>query len=181
MNRTRRPTRSRRSYRGFTIVELMVAVTIVGIILAFAIPSFSGVILSNKLAANANSFIASTQLARSEAIKRNAVVRICRSADGATCAGNGTFQQGWVVFHDANNDGTLNSGETVIQVQQAISPDFHFTSDAYNIAFQGTGLGATAASLVLCRATPVGNQERVIRVEGVGRASVTKTTNGVCP
>lgn len=160
---------------------MMVTVSVLGVLAAIAAPSFNNAILGNKLAAFANDFVGASQLARSEAIKRNAIVRLCRSADGATCAGSGTFQQGWIVFHDADNDGAVDSGEAVVQTQQPISVDFHFTSDSYSLAFQPTGAGATSAELTICRAGPsAGSQERTIKISATGRASVTTTRTGTC-
>lgn len=178
-------TRTRLAARhGFTLIELLVTVALIAIITVLAAPSFNSAILSNKLAAFSNSFVASAQLARSEAIKRNKPVRICRSADGATCAGSGTWQQGWIVWTDNNANGTLDSGETVIQVQQAISSDYNFTSSVgtYNLGFQPIGGGSDTVTLILCRAQPsAGSQERQIKVDVTGRAAVTTTKNGVCP
>lgn len=167
--------------RGFTLIELMVTVAIIAVLAMVAAPSFNDAILSNKLASFSNSFVASTQLARSEAIKRNATVRVCRSANGTSCATDGTWQQGWIVFHDADNDGSVDAGETVIQVQAALSADYHFTGDSYSLVFQPIGGGSTSASLTLCRATPsAGRQERTIGVGSTGRTSVSTTRTGVC-
>src|SRR6185369_496626 len=88
---------------GFTMIELMVTIAIMAILAAIAAPSFNEAILSNKLAGYANNFVASAQLARSEAVKRNKPVRICRSANGTSCATSGTWRQGWIVFSDLNN------------------------------------------------------------------------------
>jgi type IV fimbrial biogenesis protein FimT len=168
--------------RGFTLVEMMVTLAVFAVLSTLAAPSFNEAMLSNKLASFANRFAASAQLARSEAIKRNSVVRLCRSADGISCAGSGTFQQGWVIFHDVNNDGVLDAGETVIQVEQALSADYHFTSNSgYSLAFQAIGAGATSAVLSLCRATPSpGGQERRVTLSGTGRLSVETTRTGIC-
>lgn len=167
--------------RGFTLIELLVTIAIVAILAALAAPSFNSAILSNKLAAFANNFVASAQLARSEAIKRNATVRICRSADGTNCASSGTWQQGWIVFRDVDNDSTVDADDTVIQVQQAMSSDYHFTGDTYDLVFQPIGAGATSTTLTLCRALPsAGNQERIITLSATGRTSVKKETTGVC-
>lgn len=168
---------------GFTLIELMTVMTIVIVLAVLAAPSFNDAILSNKLTSFANSFIASSQLARSEAIKRNATVTVCRSANGTSCATSGTWQQGWIVFQDANANGSIDGSETLIQYQGALSSDYHFTeaSSTYTLAFQSVGAGATAATLTLCRALPSpGSQERQIVVTATGRTSVSTTRTGTC-
>ena len=162
-------------------IELMVAVAILGILAAVAAPSFNEAILSNKLASFANNFVASAQLARGEAIKRNSPVTLCRSADGLACASSGGWQQGWIVFNDIDSNGVLNGTETLIQRQQALSADYRLTGSVYSIAFQSSGAGATPVTLKLCRATPSpGGQERAITVGTTGRTSVSTTRTGVC-
>lgn len=157
--------------RGFTLIELMVTVAIVATLTMVAAPSFNEAILSNKLASFANNFVASAQLARSEAIKRNATVTLCRSADATTCAATGGWQQGWIVM----------SGTSVIQQQAALSSDYLLTGDVYSVSFQSSGAGATSATLKLCRSTPsAGSQEREIKISVTGRTSVSTTRTGTC-
>ena len=184
-------TRSRG--RGFTLIELIVTVTILGVLAALAAPSVSEMILSNKLTGYANAFVASAQLARGEAIKRNATVVVCRAASAAGCAASGTWQQGWIVFSDDGagthkGNGVLDSDETMLRYQQPLSADYHFTGNAYSLDFlpsgglQITGGALPPVTLTLCRSAPTaGRQERTVGLSTTGRTSVNKTLTGICP
>jgi len=158
--------------QGFTLIELMITITVLGILLAVAVPSFTDAVLGSKLRSYANNFLASVYLARGEAIKRNSVVNLCASSNGTSCTGD--WEQGWIVL----------TGTTVIQRQSALSSGMKMTESGgvSSINFQPTGVGVTPATLTVCRATPsVGGQERVISISATGRASVAKTTTGSCP
>lgn len=163
----------RRAYaRGFTIIELMTALVIAAILMAVAVPSFRNASLGSQLSASANNLLASVQLARSEAIKRNVAVTLCASSNGTTCAGGGGWQQGWVV----------RAAAEVIQSQQAL-PDGYLVTQAGGTAplnFQPIGIGATAAVFTVCRNDPDGSQERVVTVRAAGSAYVTRTETGSC-
>ena len=157
--------------RGFTIVELMVSLAVLAILLALAVPSFTNATLGSRLAGYANDLLASTQIARSEAIKRNAPVTLCASSNGTTCASSGGWQQGWIVL----------VGTTVLQRQQALPSEFRVTQGTFGaITFPATVVGVTPSTFVVCRASPVGNQERVVTITASGSASVRMTETGTC-
>lgn len=158
--------------RGFSLIELMVALSVLGIVTAIAVPSFNEAKLSMSLRSNANNLVASIQLARSEAIKTNSTVRLCASDDGEGC--DETWSNGWII---------INAADKVIQYQQAITTGYNLTeaNGLTTLNFRPTGIGATQARLTLCRKTPsVGSQEREISVSVTGKPSVKKTTAGAC-
>lgn len=162
-----------RAQWGFTVVELMVTLTVLSILMCLAVPSFRDAGLPSQLRAIANGMVAATQVARSEAIKRNATVQLCVSSDGATC-GTGNWQQGWIVI----------SGTTVLHSEPATPGGYRVTpaGGSTTLSFDATGLGATPDTFTVCRQTPrVGAQERVVTLTAAGRASVKTTTTGVCP
>lgn len=159
--------------RGFTLLELMVALSILSVLLCMAIPSFRDAGLPSQLRAVANSVVAATQVARSEAIKRNATVTLCVSSDGKTC-GTGNWQQGWIVV----GGGTVLHSEPPAPTGYRVTP----VGGSNALSFDATGLGASPDSFTVCRLTPsVGAQERVVTITAAGRASVKTTTNRACP
>lgn len=163
---------SHQSQLGFTLVEMMITIVILGILSALAYPAFTETQLSVKVRSYANSLVGSAHLARAEAIKRNVQVSLCVSADGSSC-GTGGWEQGWIVL----------AGTTVIQRQQAATAGIKVieSSGQTNLIFQPSVIGTTQATLTICRATPsVGDQERVVTISATGKPSVAKTTNGVC-
>lgn len=98
--------RSRIGSHGFTLLELMVTVSIVAILAAIALPSFARTLASNRVVTNINNFIAVASLARSEAIRRNVPAGVCASTDGATCGTD--WNGGWIVYHHTSaTDPTL--------------------------------------------------------------------------
>jgi len=95
--------------RGFTLVELLMTMVIAGILLALAAPSFHSFIQNNRISSQANELLTTLATARSEAIKRKQSVIVCSSSDGSTCTGS--WNEGWIVFADTDNDGTVDAGE----------------------------------------------------------------------
>jgi type IV fimbrial biogenesis protein FimT len=91
---------------GFTLLELLGAVAVAGVLLGLAVPGFHTAVLDARRTADVNGFVLAVQVARSEAAKRSRTVILCKTADWQRCGGNEMrFDAGWMVF--ANVDGKL--------------------------------------------------------------------------
>jgi type IV fimbrial biogenesis protein FimT len=97
--------------RGFTLVELMVVIAIVGIGLAISLPDMSAFVRRNQITSSTNDLLAAINLARTEAVKRSVPAVACASANGVTCAGAvANWSVGYIVFSDVNGDGARQIG-----------------------------------------------------------------------
>lgn len=164
------------SIRGFTLIELIVTLSVATILVSIAIPNYQTFVMSNRMSSQANNLITAFGLARSEAVKRALNVTVCASSDGATCVGG--WADGWIVRDTGG----------VIRVQQALGGATTLTGGAdvaSTITFTSGGrttipTTATAATttLKLCPPSPYIVKGRAIQIERTGRPSVAQVA---CP
>lgn len=178
-----------KNQRGVTLLELIVVLAVSAILLTIAVPGFSALFHSNRLTGATNALVASLHLARSEAIKRGGRVVLCPSSTGSACAAGG-WQQGWLVFHDANNNAQRDAGEAVVLAHPPLSAGMWATSKgstAGYISYTPTGetrqvSGAIqAGTLTLCNASGPLDSARAVVISRTGRPRTAKTSVASCP
>jgi type IV fimbrial biogenesis protein FimT len=183
----------KRAQAGFTILELMVVVAIVGVLMAVAVPAMGDFIRNGRITAAANDVMAALHFTRSEAIKRRQPVTLCTSANAvqanntanpnATCA-DSEFLTGWIVFVDLNQNGQREAGDTILLNHGPMNTQITAASSAdplqVTYLMNGFALNPNGASIALCDArgnTPSGGElssARGILVSVTGRAGVTR-------
>lgn len=175
---------SKTNMRGVTLIELLVAMSVLTILLAVGVPSFSQFTANTQLNSYTNTLFSHMALARSEAIKRNARVALCKSANGSTCSTAGDWNQGWIVFSDSDNSGSINGDEQIITTMPALATGFsaignssvstYISYDAQGMTKLTTG-AFQAGTITLCPAVPAaaGNGREII-LSGSGRSRITK-------
>jgi len=109
----------RKESAGLTLIELLTALAVFALILGFGVPSYRDWIASRELANHAEYLAQTLMQARSEAVKRQSRVNVCKSADGKQCAGSGTWSAGWIMYEDDNRDGSIEAVESVIRHEPA--------------------------------------------------------------
>ena len=92
--------------RGFTMVELMVVVAVMGVLAALAAPSFQPVIERWRVRSTADNIEHSMYYARSEAFKYGGGIVIARKTASGDCTSSGVtdWKCGWFVYRDINNN-----------------------------------------------------------------------------
>lgn len=166
---------------GFTLLELMTALTVIGVLLTVGVPAFFDVVRNNRAAANANELVNALSIARSEAIRRGVRVSMCRSSDGLTCTG--TWSNGWIIFTDtASTDETNPPGVgEVLRVWPAPSGGAAVTTNPAGmqwVRFLPRGDVRTNVALpITFRIEPAacnGEQGRNVELNAVGRSSTER-------
>lgn len=175
---------------GFTLIELLVVVALVVILQSLAAPAFSAMVNSMRMTTAVNSLFSSLLLARSEAIKRNSRAVVCKSVTGDACIKTGGWEQGWIVFHDANNNAALDAGEAILSREQAVLQPLLLTGNGPVISYVSyTSMGTTsytsgafqAGRLTVCPESATRVDARQIVISSAGRPRTVKTTVAQCP
>ena len=177
-------------HAGLTLIELLVVIALLSLLQSLAVPAFADLASSMRLTAAVNTLVSSLTLARSEAIKRNARTVVCKSSDGVTCTRIGGWEQGWLVFHDPNNNAALDSGETVVLRVAALSNDVRLTGNdplVHYVSFTPLGKpqymsGAfQAGRLTVCPRSDRPVPARQIVISSSGRLRTLRTQVDSCP
>lgn len=104
--------------RGFTLIEALIVLSLTILLATLAIPSYYFLVEKTQATTNVNRLIAAINLARSEAVRRQEVVAVCKSKDGQTCSGS--WSQGWIVFADPSVSGKVSSPNLILRVFNGI-------------------------------------------------------------
>jgi type IV fimbrial biogenesis protein FimT len=136
------------SEAGFTLVELMVTVTILVILLAIGVPQLRTFMVRQQVRADFDSLNSAIQLAKSEALKRSGDVSICPLAANqinCTAANTTDWSNGWMVFIDnpdpAGTNNTFNAQrDTTVHIQQGTRTRAVTYLSGSKFTFEGNGL-----------------------------------------
>src|SRR5712691_7496890 len=154
--------------RGFTIIELMITLTVLAVFLTLAAPSMRDLVIASQVRTTASDLYESVILARSEAIKRAANVDLIPVS--------GNWQNGW----------TVQAGATVLQSRDA-TPNVTVTPKTSNLAtplstiitFSMDGRQSTDIGNVIFSTTQSAQpiEPRCVLIAASGRPSIRTDTD----
>jgi type IV fimbrial biogenesis protein FimT len=176
-----------RRYRGFTLIELLITITIASILMAIAVPSFNRMTVSSRLANQTNELVSMISFTRSEAIKRNFRLVLCRasSATSTDCAGSAASWEHWIVLTaggEVVRRGLVNTYGGALVLDSTLSGD--------SIEFGSDGMARTGGILVnssdddahgfrVCSTRESADNIRAITL-GAGSRITTLKESGTC-
>ena len=177
---------------GMTLIELMVALAILGILLAIGIPSLQGMIETEAVRGHVNTFFSTLRYARSEAIRNRAQVVICPSASSesaspsCTTADTARWHQGWIVFVNRDGDSSYSydaKKDTLLRVQGAITSSGGIEKISgvtpNKLVYRNTGIlltGGTSSFTFDATSTSERQRKRVC-ISMQGRARISASLN----
>ena len=133
---------------GFSLLELMVVITIVAVLMALGVPSYRYVTNSNRVSAEVNALLGDLQFARSEAIKEGATVTVCPTSDPTAnlpiCnPASSEWDKGWIVTSPTVTP-------NVLRIQQAFAntnDTFMSVGNQKSITFDRNGFANATPAL----------------------------------
>jgi type IV fimbrial biogenesis protein FimT len=173
---------------GFTLLEALVVLAVVGVLVALAAPSVSGMRARHQLQAQAEGLLDSLVLARSEALRRQQRVTLCPRTRDNACDATAPWQNGWLVFVDGNDNAQREPDEPLIEVHgdvpvtvrmgvtSTVKGYFSYGSEGRS---QSTGGAFMAGTWRFCQSsTPEGWQ---VVSNALGKPRIEKYIPPTCP
>jgi type IV fimbrial biogenesis protein FimT len=170
----------KRTQAAFTLMELMVSLTVMAILCAYAVPSFRQYSRDSRASAAHNELVTAFNLARSETLRRGVPIGVCTSSDGTGCSGSDDWSNGWVVFTDSTGAASdLDADDQVVQIWGGYPDDITIEGlDGLEaVRYLNTGMldAGAPAQLELFPAGCQGDGKRDIQIAVAGSVSYVKT------
>ena len=178
-----------RRFSGLTLIELVIVLMVMAITLSLSSPLMQDLLQNNRLRSEAIHFLRAINLARSEAILRNAPVSICPSVMAVTGKAqcSGSYVDGWIVFANADKDKVVDADiDQVIQVFKGLPAGFQLTNRSGTraafklINYLPNGSSRSNRTLLFCPPNNVRVGPLSIVINIVGRARLIGGW-GKCP
>lgn len=192
-----------RHERGFTLIELLVTIAVMAIIMGLAVPSFMSTMAGARLTAAANELLAAIQYTRSEAIRRDVRVTLCKAGHASNqceTAAATSWGHGWMNFTDpaTQTPPQVDAGSSIlVRGGGHLAPDIviaggsssatalyvSFTPDGVSKLMNGGFLAGTIRVCSTSSSLDNDHRARDIVINSTGRAVIQRPTGiaATCP
>ncbi|QMU61951.1 MAG: prepilin-type N-terminal cleavage/methylation domain-containing protein [Gammaproteobacteria bacterium] len=165
----------------FTLIELMITITVAAVVLTLGVPGFGRVIERNQLSAYTNQLVSSLHFARSEAVRRNQSIKVCHSDNSTDCNGSG-YENSWIIFIDDDGDDVVDAGEELIRVNENLPSNYTFNVNGGmdSFSFNAKGRSDNQGTFVLCKNSDL-TKARAIIIGPGGRTRLAPLNSSGVP
>lgn len=155
---------------GFSLLELLTAILIAGILATIALPAFANLVRSNRIISQSNALLSLLMLGRSEAVKNISMVTLCKSKSGKACstATSVNWNDGIILFVDSNANHLLDSDETILRSESPFSAADRITFSGGNtLSYRANGSSSSGTFTIHS-----GEFQKQVIVSLAGRARI---------
>ena len=166
---------------GFTLTEMLVAMTIAAIALSIGMPSFTSMLARYRIDGQHAGLMDDLLLAREEARNSSSPTAVCASSNGSSCNGS-AWNQGHIVFRDGGAKGSVDGGDTVLRYAKGapagivIVPTLQASGDAYGknyVYFEADGKVDSSGTIIFTTCLP-GNLPLLLTLQRNGYITAAK-------
>jgi prepilin-type N-terminal cleavage/methylation domain-containing protein len=165
----------KRLENGFTLIELMVTVTIAVVLVTVAIPSLSSVYDKVRSSNSIDSIENSFTFARSQAVSLGVRVTVC-PLSGSTC--NTNWINGYSIFIDNAPFGSKESTDTILKEIGAFNTNDFIKSSFLSFSYTPDGMSTNSASNTInyCPTSKTSNDSKGFSLSVSGRLQTITTS-----
>jgi type IV fimbrial biogenesis protein FimT len=163
---------------GYSLYELLLTTSLIAVLLAVGIPSFSSMAARARQRVEIDALFHAIHVARKESIMRRKVVSICPSSDGQSCAPGMNWSSGWLMFENTDRDSPpqIDAGEPLLQ-QHTVASNVIIQANRRAFTLRAIFLRATNGPFVICDSQDrIPAKGLVVSYTGRPRVAFTKTS-----
>lgn len=169
--------------KGFSLIELMIAMTIVIILVGYALPNLNQLKLNQFMDSERNRLTVALNYARNTAIHNQNFIVICPSSSGKSCDSKSNWHNGWVVFTDLNQNRKIDVSDEILIHETAMRNEIKATSSKYRQKIRYNYMGfspGTNTSINFCDSRGLKFAKSII-INNAGRVKQSKPiSDNVC-
>lgn len=173
----------RQDAQGLTLLELLVAIAVMGVLLGIGVPSFQNLQRRMRADTTFNVLTASLAVARGTAVKIHSSVSVCPSSDGRFCRSDAVWDHGWIVFKDPARGKQPASADAILHRFERVSRGLAVRSTVGRTRVRYDASGMSRGSNVTIRFCSTSDHHHVgsVVVNNAGRPRTVRYHDAPCP